>query len=67
MADTGVVWLTPAEGAKHIRAKDDRIIRQAITSGELPACRYGKFGIRIDRDDLDEWLRSKPWEPKPTS
>lgn len=35
------------------------LIRTAINKGELPAYRVGRF-IRIDRDDLREWLRSRP-------
>jgi excisionase family DNA binding protein len=57
------VWLTLAEAAEHIRAKSDRLIRNAIKAGELPACTYGKSEIRIDAEDLDEWLRARPWEP----
>jgi excisionase family DNA binding protein len=56
-------WLTVSEAAEHIRAKDDRLIRNAIKAGELPACRYGKSEIRIERDELDAWLRARPWEP----
>lgn len=57
-------WLTVAEAVDHIRAKGDRLIRQAIKAGELPACRYGNSEIRIDVADLDAWLKSQPWEPK---
>jgi excisionase family DNA binding protein len=57
------VWLTVAEGAEYVRAKGDRLIREAIKAGELPACTYGKSEIRIDAADLDVWLRSRPWEP----
>jgi excisionase family DNA binding protein len=61
------IWLTTAEAAEHIKAKDDRLIRQAIKAGDLPACRYGKSEIRIDQAELDEWLRSNPWEPNGAS
>jgi excisionase family DNA binding protein len=55
-------WLTVTEAAAHIRAKHPRMIRDAIARGDLPAYTYGKSSIRIDQDDLDSWLRSKPWE-----
>lgn len=40
----------------------ERTIRDAIGRGELPAYRVGTkgTGVRIDRDDLREWLRSRP-------
>jgi excisionase family DNA binding protein len=60
-------WLTTAEAALHVKAKDDRLIRQAIKAGELPACRYGRSEIRIDCEDLDEWLKARPWEPRAAS
>jgi excisionase family DNA binding protein len=56
-------WLTITEALEHIRAKEPRMIRGAIESGELPASRLGK-SIRIDVADLDAWLKSQPWEPK---
>lgn len=56
-------WHTVADAAVHIRVKDDRIIRHAIHTGELPACRPGKSYL-IDEADLDAWVRSQPWEPK---
>lgn len=56
-------WLTITGALEHVRAKDPHVIRAAINSGELPACRYGK-SIRIDAEDLDAWLKSQPWEPK---
>lgn len=58
------IWLTTSEAAMHVKAKDDRLIRQAIKAGDLPACRYGRSEIRIDQEDLDAWLRSQPWEPR---
>lgn len=56
-------WLTVSEAAAHVRAKHPRLIQNAIKSGELPAYTYGRSDMRIDRDDLDSWLRSRPWEP----
>jgi excisionase family DNA binding protein len=56
-------WLTVDEGARHIRAKSTRLIREAIKSGDLPSYRYGKGDIRLKADDLDAWLEAHPWEP----
>jgi excisionase family DNA binding protein len=57
-------WLTTAEAALHVRAKDDRLIRQAVKDGDLPASRYGRSEMRIDRDELDAWMKSRTWEPR---
>jgi excisionase family DNA binding protein len=57
-------WLTVAEAAEHIRAKHPRMIRDAIQCGDLPAVVYGKSAIRIDAEELDNWLRAKPFEPR---
>lgn len=57
-------WLTVTEAAAHIRAKHPRMIRDAIDRGDLPASVYGKSAIRVDQEDLDAWLRSKPYEPR---
>jgi excisionase family DNA binding protein len=56
-------WLTAPEAAEYVRAKNDRVIRNAVNAGDLPACRYGN-AIRIDAADLDAWLKAQPWEPK---
>jgi excisionase family DNA binding protein len=55
-------WLTVSEAAEYIRAKHSRMVRDAVKRGDLPAYTYGKSAIRIDQDDLDAWIRSKPWE-----
>jgi excisionase family DNA binding protein len=39
---------------------DEKTIRKAISAGELPAVRIGKVGVRILRDDLIEWMRTRP-------
>ena len=57
-------WLTVAGAVAYVSAKNDRLIRNAIKAGELPACTYGRTEIRIDAEDLDAWLKSQPWEPK---
>lgn len=57
-------WLTVAEALERIRAKDPRVIRSAIRSGELPASVLGSHQIRIHADDLDAWLRSRSYLDK---
>jgi excisionase family DNA binding protein len=55
-------WMTLAEAADYIRAKDTRVLRNAIHAGDLPASLYGKRGdFRVAAEDLDAWLRSKPF------
>jgi excisionase family DNA binding protein len=57
-------WLTVKEAAEYIRAKDGALIRAAIKLGYQPGYRYGKSEIRLLTCDLDEWLKSQPWEPR---
>lgn len=61
-------WLTPNEAAEYVRAKGPRTIKDAIKAGALPAYFYGNGSrdIRIDREDLDQWMKSRPWEPSST-
>jgi excisionase family DNA binding protein len=61
------VWLTVAEAAEHVRAKDERIIRQAIKSGDLPAYAYGEVQIRLKAGEVDAWLEARPFEPRDAS
>lgn len=53
-------WLTLPEAAEHIRATDTRLLRNAIKAGDLPAYVYGRRDIRIDIDDLNAWMKTKP-------
>ncbi|MBY0440959.1 MAG: excisionase family DNA-binding protein [Mycobacteriaceae bacterium] len=57
-------WLTVAEAAEHIRTTDSKILRAAIKAGELPSYLYGKTQIRLKKAEVDEWLESKPYEPR---
>lgn len=59
-------WLTPNEAAAYVRARHPRVIKDAIKAGDLAAYFYGSGSrdVRIDRDDLDQWLKSRPWEPQ---
>jgi excisionase family DNA binding protein len=55
-SDAGVLqtaWLTVAEAAEHVRAKEQRIIRQAIKTGDLPAYAYGEVQIRLKANEVD--------------
>lgn len=61
-------WLSIAEAAKYANLSE-RLIRQAISSGDLPAFMRpgsravdGRRNLRISRDDVDAWIRST-WEP----
>lgn len=62
---TGSPWLTLAEAADRIRAKDHRAIREAIDAGDIPAYAYGKSQIRLKTADVDAWLENHPFEPRP--
>jgi excisionase family DNA binding protein len=55
-------WLTVSEAAAHVRAKDHRVIRDAVARGELPAFKYPKNSIRLKAADVDAWLEAHPWE-----
>jgi excisionase family DNA binding protein len=54
--------LTVSEAAAHVRAKDHRVIRDAVARGELPAFKYPKNSIRLKAADVDAWLEAHPWE-----
>jgi excisionase family DNA binding protein len=54
-------WMTLAEAADYVRAKDTQMMRAAIKAGDLPASLYGKRELRVTAEDLDAWLRSKPY------
>lgn len=58
------VWLTVAAAAEYSTVSEWSI-RKAVKDGELPAYAIGKGGrsYRVTAEDVDEWLRSKSWEP----
>ena len=45
----------------------DRVLRQAVRSGDLPAFRLGQRTVRVKPADLDDWIqnrRVRPWSAK---
>lgn len=62
------VWLTVAAAAEYSTVSEWSI-RQAVKDGDLPAYPVGKGGrsYRVTAEDIDEWLRSKSWEPRTTA
>ena len=45
----------------------DRVLRQAVRSGDLPAFRLGQRTVRVKPADLDDWIqnrRVRPWTGK---
>lgn len=57
-------WLNQKEAAAYAKQHPD-LIRAAVKAGDLPAVAIGKSGkeYRIHRDAVDEWMKSRPWEP----
>ncbi len=46
----------------------ERVLRQAVRSGDLPAFRLGQRTVRLKPTDLDDWIqnrRVRPWSAKP--
>jgi excisionase family DNA binding protein len=58
------VWLTVADAATYATVSEWSV-REAVKSGDLCAYSIGKGGrsYRVTAEDIDEWLRSKSWEP----
>jgi excisionase family DNA binding protein len=54
-------WLTLTQAADYIGAKHPRMIRDAIKAGDLPAYHYGVKDLRVTAEDIDAWLRSRPF------
>ncbi len=61
-------WATKAEAASHIRVSE-KTIAEAVKDGELKAYRAGKGNrdYRLDLAEVDEWMRSRTFEPKKAS
>lgn len=57
-------WRTAKAAAKYA-AVSEWTIRQAVKDGELQAqaVRTGR-GYRLDLAEVDEWMRSRSWEPR---
>lgn len=56
--------LTVAEAAALLKLHPETI-RRAIRTGELPATKFGYRTVRINRSDLDKWVKSKGYVPTP--
>lgn len=65
---SGASWLSVRSASIELDGISERLIREAVNSGELPAARWGKTpekdaqdrrSIRIDRADLVAWAESK--------
>lgn len=37
----------------------ERVLRCAVHNGELPAFQFGKRTLRVERDELFKWVRSR--------
>lgn len=58
------VWLTAAEAAAYVKVSEP-IIRDAVKAGDLPAYSVGKGReYRLTAEEVDEWMGSRPWEPR---
>jgi excisionase family DNA binding protein len=55
-------WVTVAEAAALLRCHPETI-RRAVRTGELPATRLGYRTLRIQRVDLESWVKSKGYIP----
>ena len=58
--------LSIRQAARELRVAE-RTIRQAVRSGELPGFQLGERTVRVNRSDLEQWVRAKkvrPWTPE---
>jgi excisionase family DNA binding protein len=55
-----VVWLTIKEAAAHIK-RSEKEVYELVASGEIPSYRTGPRSIRIDKADLDSWVKTNRW------
>ena len=57
-------WLTAAEAAEYVRVSE-WTIRAAVKAGDLEAYPVGKGrSYRLTAGDIDNWMRSRSWEPR---
>lgn len=57
-------WLTAQGAADYVKTSSD-IIRSAVKAGDLPAYPVGKGReYRLTADDVDEWMKSRSYEPR---
>lgn len=56
-------WLKAKEAADYARVSLTSI-REAVTSGDLPAYKVGTGReYRLTAEDVDAWMRARAWEP----
>ena len=60
-----VVWLTIKEAAAHIK-RSEKEVYELVSSGEIPSYRAGPYragprSIRINKADLDSWVKTNRW------
>jgi excisionase family DNA binding protein len=57
-------WLKVADAAEYSTLSPD-LIRAAVKAGDLPAYAVGAGrDYRLTADDVDEWMRSRSYEPR---
>lgn len=58
-------WATPKQAAAHVLISVD-LIRQAVNDAELKAYPVGtgKRDYRLDLNEVDEWMKSRSYEPR---
>jgi len=58
LAETESDWLSLRQTAKKLHVAE-RVLRQAVRTGELPASKPGKRTLRIHRNDAHQWMHSR--------
>ena len=56
------VWMTLPEADKYARVRAGTL-RAAVERGELKAYRTGQRYLKVNRNDVDAWIRSNEYEP----
>lgn len=60
-------WMKVADAAEYATVSPD-LIRAAVKAGDLPAYAVGSGrDYRLTADDIDEWMKSKSYEPRVAS
>lgn len=57
-----MTWLTVPEAERYARLRAGAL-RAAIERGEIKAYRTGKRYLKVNRGDVDEWIRSHEYKP----
>ena len=65
-AATDTPWMNQQEAAEYARQSVHQV-RAAVKNGDLIAYAIGKSGreYRLNRDDVDAWMKSRTWAPTP--